>query len=751
MALNIYGDPNDDQTQQSAIATSPTPALSSGFNIYDDPDDDEDDTLSPTSTTTAAPSSSGFNIYGSPDDDDDDVQAAQPPQPSVVPTDDVTPTETTLSDVDSSMIDAYLQSDDPFYDREYLQSLDSQKLTDVLYEEDTELVQRYYPKLIADEGEIISRGDLGDIPSAQEVQEISQGAEATARVPSWREKSQLTIARAILKSGLTESNATAQSMAMDIVGNPNSDSILESFGAADFSPAGAVFALEEAITEINKLSDTEDADAVDYVIPGLVASLSVLEAVPLTKGIVKAGKKVITGKGPDVKTIDDVNAELKTEAFRQSKLGKSFKKLTERQKNIEQTRKAFFDEKEKTFDAVKAGELAAARKAEKAAEAKKVADENADLREEVIRQFEENNNVIISARNKQGKLVVDPEKARTVGQKLIDETGMDATKIDDLELRQAILDAQDTIGGFSNPRLLKLVMEDDKLDAVVATIAQVKKANPDAFKGVKKTIIDKKTGKKKVVGRKTMDVLFDEAVKGNLYASDELRAILNDYGISLDDYIMMTIGSATRFGQGLQKFAQMKKAMGGDVAKKSQGAKNEAELAAAAEGSSKWLKNTKRFENVVRGALVSAFATAARNFESAIVRYPMEGLTNLFEEGLVRAAKASAIIPADAPNVVARSVQRAKAGAAGARGFTSAINPFGKDHAFKDAFAMYGYTFGDRAKIKTTAANVMTRKAITGDGNIIERTAEQIGDALGRVSDATPGVRKLSGADLSSN
>ena len=55
MALNIYGDPNDDQTQQSAIATSPTPALSSGFKIYDDPDDDEDDTLSPTSTTTAAP------------------------------------------------------------------------------------------------------------------------------------------------------------------------------------------------------------------------------------------------------------------------------------------------------------------------------------------------------------------------------------------------------------------------------------------------------------------------------------------------------------------------------------------------------------------------------------------------------------------------------------------------------------------------------------------------------------------------
>lgn len=683
----------------------------------------------------------------------DDISAAtvEAAQPSAIQVDDETQqTQQPINNTDASMINAYLRSDDAFYDREYLESLDSQKLTDVLFEEDTDLVKNYYPKIVVDEGEIVSRGGDFSQPTLpqEKIEDISRGAVATARVPTWREQSQQAIASAVLKSGLTDDPRTAQSIAMNWVGNPNASSILGTIGGFDLTPMGAAFALQESIREINKLRKLEDTEASDYLMPGFVAALSVLEAVPLTKGATKAAKKLLTGKGPEVKTIEEVSVDLKNQAFKQTKLGKSFKKLTDRRRQIEQTREAFFAEKEKTFDAFRAGELSAANKAAKAAEAKKIADENQSIREDVIRQFETNNDIIISKRNKQGKLVIDRDKARIEGEKIIDETGIDASKIDDPILRQDVIDAQDSIGGFSNPRLLKLVMEDDKLDAVVATIAQVKKANPNAFKEVKKTVTDKKTGKKKTVGKKTMDVLFDEGVKGNLFSSDELRAILNEYGISLDDYIMMTLGSATRFGRGLQKFAEMKKAMGSNFAKKSQGAKNEQELADAAEGTSKWLKNTKRFENVVRGAMVSAFATAARNFESAIVRFPLEGLTNLMEEGLVRAAKAASVIPTEGSNVIARSVQRT---AAGAKGFTSAINPFGKDHAFKDSFAMYGYTFGDRAKINRTAANVMTRKAIAGKGNIIEKTVEQVGDALGRVSDATPITNKYSSVDLSSN
>ena len=249
------------------------------------------------------------------------------------------------------------------------------------------------------------------------------------------------------------------------------------------------------------------------------------------------------------------------------------------------------------------------------------------------------------------------------------------------EVSGLIMDARGQIGGFSNPRLLELVLDKSKLDAVTATIAKVKAANTEAFKGKKKVI----------------DTLFDESVKGNLFASDELRAILNQYGVSMDDYIMMTVGSASKFGQGLQKFAAMKKAMGGQTARKGASEGNEDDLRRSAEGLNKIVKNIKRGENVVRGAMVSAFATAARNFESALVRYPMEGLTNLMEETIIRAARG--FDSATAARADRAAVTRLAAGVKeGALEAATALTPFGKRAAFKDSFAMYGYTFGDKAR-----------------------------------------------------
>ena len=296
----------------------------------------------------------------------DDISAAtvEAAQPSAIQVDDETQqTQQPINNTDASMINAYLRSDDAFYDREYLESLDSQKRTDVLFEE--------------------------------KIEDISRGAVATARVPTWREQSQQAIASAVLKSGLTDDPRTAQSIAMNWVGNPNASSILGTIGGFDLTPMGAAFALQESIREINKLRKLEDTEASDYLMPGFVAALSVLEAVPLTKGATKAAKKLLTGKGPEVKTIEEVSVDLKNQAFKQTKLGKSFKKLTDRRRQIEQTREAFFAEKEKTFDAFRAGELSAANKAAKAAEAKKIADENQSIREDVIRQFETNNDIII--------------------------------------------------------------------------------------------------------------------------------------------------------------------------------------------------------------------------------------------------------------------------------------------------------------------------------------------------------------------
>lgn len=596
------------------------------------------------------------------------VSATVSVTPTSVAEEPITPTP----NQDTAMIDEYLQDSNAFYSREYLSGLDTQKLSEVLNEEQPSLVDKYYPV-------------SGQGITPEQVDEISGGAELVDYIPSWREKSQSAIASGLQKTGIASDNFTAQSMAQDFVGNANATSLLEGFSAADLSPVNAIFALNEIARDVENISNREDSEATDYIEPAIFAALSILEAGVVTKGAAKFGKNLMK---PAVEIAEDIEKK----AFRKSKLGKSFKKLTDRRAAQEQTREAIFAERASKFDVTAAREASAASQAEKAAAAKVLADKNSDIQEDLIRQFEKNNDVVISSRGKDGKLRVDPKKAREAGKNIIDETAMIPDKGMSDEVSELIKDARGQIGGFSNPRLLELVLDKSKLDAVTATIAKVKAANPEAFKGKKKVI----------------DTLFDESVKGNLFASDELRAILNQYGVSMDDYIMMTVGSASKFGQGLQKFAAMKKAMGGQTARKGASESNEDELRRSAEGLNKIIKNIKRGENVVRGAMVSALATAARNFESALVRYPMEGLTNLMEETIIRAARG--FDSATAARADRAAVTRLAAGVKeGALEAATALTPFGKRAAFKDSFAMYGYTFGDKAKIKSTGAGAMAK------------------------------------------
>ena len=60
------------------------------------------------------------------------------------------------SKVDDILIQEYLESSDPFYDEEYLRSLDSQKLTDVLYEENPVMVEKHLPNLFGKIDELLT-------------------------------------------------------------------------------------------------------------------------------------------------------------------------------------------------------------------------------------------------------------------------------------------------------------------------------------------------------------------------------------------------------------------------------------------------------------------------------------------------------------------------------------------------------------------------------------------------------------------
>jgi len=301
---------------------------------------------------------------------------------------------------------------------------------------------------------------------------------------------------------------------------------------------------------------------------------------------------------------------------------------------------------------------------QKRAVARAKAKENDDIRESVIRQFEIENGLEAGAVSKTvaGKTYIDYEKMRELGLERIDNLDLDDDVAWDLGVGPA---------GYRNP-----VLNPDKLDAVIATVARVREMKPDAFRGSKNI----------------METLFRETVNNNLIASDELLEILNEYGLSLDDYILMTVGSATKYGKGLQKFSQMGEAMGKYKLGRPAGKRVQDELDRAATltdwlqgkmpffpGVKKTGQNIRRGENVARGLMVSAFATAARNLESTIVRMPLEGMTNLLSEAIIRGVRA-------AEKTRAGDLQGARDAVMDT---VNAFNPLSRKSAIGDSFAYW--------------------------------------------------------------
>lgn len=306
----------------------------------------------------------------------------------------------------------------------------------------------------------------------------------------------------------------------------------------------------------------------------------------------------------------------------------------------------------------------------KDAAAKAEAAKHNDILESVIHNYEDLNELERGAISKKafGKTYIDYEKARKLGTQRVEDLGIDDDVAYDLGIGPK---------GFRNP-----ILNPDKLNAAVATIAKVKELNPDAFKG----------------GKNVIETLFRESVKGNLIASDELRKILDEFGLSMDEYIQMVVGSGSKFGKGLQKYAQMAEAMGRTKRTRSAGKKVQDELDKASSltdwlagkvpfemGIKKTGQNIRRAENVSRGLMVSAFSTAARNLESTLIRMPLEGLTNLLQESIIRGVRMAE--HAKAGDYTAARKEALKT--------VNTYNPLSRDSALKDSFGAYGYMFSD--------------------------------------------------------
>lgn len=272
------------------------------------------------------------------------------------------------------------------------------------------------------------------------------------------------------------------------------------------------------------------------------------------------------------------------------------------------------------LNANKARNMTAIEETERAAEAARVAEGNRDIAEDMIRAFEDETGEIISLTDDAGRLRIDPDKARAVGQKKTEDilsaerkgmTGGADVTVNDLA---ALATGKDS--------LVVGIVDPAKFDGIVAAAADLKKANPDAFKP---RVWE--SGPRKGKEYTVIDHLFELTVNKDLLAGDELLDMLNRYGVSYEDYVLAIVGSGSTAGKVLNKLSQIKRSRPGNEL-------DAAKEAATAQAQGAIRKTVMRIENIRRGGMVSQLATAARNLTSAGIRAPLEGIGNVMDNAL---------------------------------------------------------------------------------------------------------------------
>lgn len=535
----------------------------------------------------------------------------------------------------------------------YLRSLDYQSLLDILYDDRRDLVKKYtedsgksneyvmeaVPQAIAPHVRVVAKGNgfvvvkpLAEIDDdvrtnvKEELNRIqsektSDGSELKPYKPTMRDSTTATVAGVLKATGYSGGDdRAAYRYAEQLVGTR------ERIGLSDFLLAGAAFGAQEAAQDISRLNRSGDATKGDYIAPSLTLGLSAVEALPYA-GLVAKGLKKTLRAGNASRAVNEVGAEIDEAVDSAVKVDEVRKKKAKAKLNIA-------DAKSATAEVKQQQSIAAAR----------TASENAEISDDLIRAYEDIHGVDISTTVKKtlddgteiDALAIDYNKVRNVS----------TTRLDDIDLPEDTLnDAAFGVDGYRNP-----VLNPDKYDAVVSVVAETKKMHPDAFDGAENTI----------------EGLFNALVKNKLVLTDEFTEIMGKYGLNMDDVVRLSIGSVSRSAKVMRKHQQMKRLMDTDaVAQQKQ-------MDDAVENFSSASKYVRRGENIIRGLMVSNFATAARNFQTTLIQFPIEGLTSTFDSILMSAGKGKSI--------------------------GNTMTDMNK--TFRDSFAMYGRTFSDPLEMR---------------------------------------------------
>ena len=532
-----------------------------------------------------------------------------------------------------------LEPEDASYQREQLTQLPENEMLDIIYDEDRDSVDKYMdpesepakqrefvlknvPRAIAPYVRVVAKGagfvvvkPLAEIEPViaegisktikeHRNREVSKGAELKPRELSLREQHQGTLANLLEKTGVAGNRRRALEMAGDFVGDVSDPSMLAGLGAFDITPLGALYALDEAAEDIKNVSQRENASKFDYVAPIAIAGLSIAEAVPITKALAKAGKRALSGSRfsdfrEPVKTIDDIRVEVDAaiaagEAEKRTKKARDKFDLGKAREATEQVEKA---KKE------------AARKAASDDEGISIAENLALEYEESLKTLGIINKDEKITRKVFGRTVVDYEKAKNVGKSRLDDLALPDDEVSQL--------------GFGPDGYRVPVINPDLHDKLVAVIKEIQK-NPELNK-----VIGNPTKNKGITRR-----IFEASIKNpELLKSKELMGALDKYGLGFEDFILQLNSGVSIAAKVMNRQSQLSR-----NARKSQAQIDEEETMEALKEMSGVGKGFRRLFNVMRGGLVGTVATAMRNFEGFLVRRPMEGLSNIFENVIHAAA-----------------------------------------------------------------------------------------------------------------
>jgi hypothetical protein len=329
---------------------------------------------------------------------------------------------------------------------------------------------------------------------------------------------------------------------------------------------------------------------------------------------------------------------------------------------------------------------------------KAIAKANADIKNELIINFQNRNDVDISFQNKAGDLTIDPTKVRTAG-----KTKLKEYYIDDVyqgnSVDSATVNPLDELAINDEDVLAIPMLNPEKLDALVGVVKDLKTENPDLLKlGTDKPLVDQ---------------LFELTVSQDLLADDTLYNILNKHGMSYEEYMLGVVGSASQAGRLLNRVSQMSRFKPKGIKERQAEKANQA----TQKGLAKFWSNTVlRSENIRRGLMVSSLATAARNLQSGIIRAPAEGLANVFDTALITYSKA--VQEGDRFRGVVEA--------------TKNVLPVVRDGTYSNAFRNMKYMFADQNTAEQYTKYILDRPELSQHFDRLNSNIAELQELTGR-------------------